>query len=72
MDKKIYNNPICRAHNPVEAKFCRKCGSQLSNSVSHIANSSPVHEDDMRPFHLRHPEFHLKPISEVKELYFFF
>lgn len=58
MDKKICNNPICKADNPIEAKFCRKCGSQLSNSV------------DIRPFHLRYPELHLKPISEFQELSF--
>ena len=72
MDKKICNNPKCRADNPIEANFCRKCGSQLSNSVGNIANSSPVQEDDIRPFYLRYPELHLKPISEFQELYFFF
>ena len=72
MDKKICNNPICRADNPIEAKFCRKCGSQLSNSVRTIVNSVSVQEDDMRPFYLRHPELHLKPISEFEELSFFF
>lgn len=72
MDKKICNNPICKADNPIEAKFCRKCGSQLSNSESNIANSSPVQEDDIRPFHLRYPELHLKPISEFNELSFLF
>lgn len=30
MDKKICNNPICKADNPVNAKFCRKCGTAFS------------------------------------------
>ena len=27
MDNKICNNPICKADNPIEVKFCRICGT---------------------------------------------
>ena len=27
---------------------------------------------DTRPFHLKHPELHLKPISEFEKLFFWF
>lgn len=44
--------------NPVEARFCRICGYKFDIK-------------DQRPFHLRHPEYNLKPFSEFKELSFF-
>lgn len=65
-------NPECHADNPIEAKFCRKCGTKLSNSTSIIKSEETVQKKDTRPFYLRYPELHLKPISEFEELYFYF
>ena len=65
-------NPECRADNPIEAKFCRKCGTKLSNSTPIIKSEETVQKKDTRPFYLRYPELHLKPISEFEELYFYF
>lgn len=43
--------------NPDDARFCRICGYKFDAR-------------DQRPFHLKHPEYHLKPFSEFKELGF--
>ena len=64
MDKKICNNPACKTENPIEAKFCCKCGTQL-NRAAIITIEESSQEMDTRPFHLKHPELHLKPI-EIK------
>lgn len=65
-------NKQCGVTNPLEAKFCRKCGSPISDNaeilVCEVENSNV--EMDSRPFHLKHPELHLKPISEFQELSF--
>lgn len=65
-------NPKCRADNPANAKFCRKCGSPISDNVEilvcEVENSNV--EMDSLPFHLKHPEYHLRPISEYPELSF--
>ena len=71
MDKKICNNPACKTENPIEAKFCCKCGTQL-NRAAIITIEESSQEMDTRPFHLKHPELHLKPISEFEKLFFWF
>ena len=43
--------------NPDNAQFCRICGYQFE-------------EPSDLPFHLRYPELHLRPISEVETLTF--
>lgn len=44
--------------NPDEARFCRSCGYNFDVR-------------DQRPFHMKHPEYNLRPFSEFKELSFF-
>ena len=45
--------------NPDNAQFCRICGHRFDESQN-------------LPFHLQHPELHLKPISEYAKLSFWF
>lgn len=63
------SNPECRSENPDNAKFCRKCGTPIVKDGKVFSTKI---ETDNRPFHLKYPELHLKPISEFKELSFFF
>ena len=60
--------PKCHADNPLDAKFCRKCGSDF-NGGSFADDSS-----DVRPYHIRHPELNLLPASdsEFEKLFFWF
>ena len=59
-------NKQCGVTNPLEAKFCRKCGSPISDNaeilVCEVENSNV--EMDSRPFHMRYPEYNLIPYSE--------
>lgn len=72
--QKKCQNKQCAATNPLEANFCRKCGFPISDNaeviVCEVENTSI--EMDTRPFHLKHPELHLKPISEFEKLFFWF
>lgn len=60
-------NINCQSVNPDNAKFCRKCGTQLVKDEKVF-----LIENDNRPFHLKHPELHLRPISEFEKLFFLF
>lgn len=74
----------CNADNPAYAKFCRKCGINLyvetnsthknvgnnSSKVYKITTSSTIVYS--KPFHILHPELHLRPISEYQKLSFWF
>ena len=73
MDRKICNNPACRTDNPIEAKFCRKCGSPISDNIEVVIceAENPSIETDCRPFHLRFPEYNLVPYSEHSAKFFF-
>lgn len=59
-------NKQCGATNPLEAKFCRKCGFPIPDNaevvVSEVDDSKV--EMDSRPFHMRYPEYNLIPYSE--------
>lgn len=46
-------------YNPDEARYCRICGYKFEE----IKNL---------PFHMAHPEYHLKPFSEFEKLFFWF
>lgn len=43
--------------NPDKAQFCRICGHRFEDTSS-------------LPFHVAHPEYHLRPISEFSKLFF--
>lgn len=60
--------PKCYAENPLDAKFCRKCGRDFNGG------SSADDSSDVRPFHIRHPELNLLPASdsEFEKLFFWF
>ena len=60
--------PKCYADNPLDAKFCRKCGCDFHG------RSSADDSNDVRPFHIRHPELNLLPASdsEFEKLFFWF
>lgn len=60
--------PKCYADNPLDAKFCRKCGCDFNGG------SSADDSSDVRPFHIRHPELNLLPASdsEYEKLFFWF
>lgn len=54
MIRKVCENPNCKAENPIQAKFCAKCGTRFSII------------DDNLPFHLRRPELNLVPYSAFR------
>lgn len=59
-------NLKCLSENPDNAKFCRKCGSSISDNAEvnvQDAEFSNI-EMDIRPFHMRYPEYNLRPYSE--------
>lgn len=60
--------PKCYAENPLDAKFCRKCGSDFNGG------SSADDSSDVRPFLIRHPELNLLPASDsqFEKLFFWF
>ena len=60
--------PKCYADNPLDAKFCCKCGCDFHG------RSSDDDSSDVRPFHIRHPELNLLPASdsEFEKLFFWF
>ncbi|EOA48410.1 hypothetical protein HMPREF1532_03638 [Bacteroides salyersiae WAL 10018 = DSM 18765 = JCM 12988] len=66
------SNSNCLTENPDNAKFCRKCGLPFLKDVKKNASNVPIEEIDNCPFHLKHPELHLKPISEFEKLFFWF
>lgn len=45
--------------NPDNAQFCRICGHRFEDTPS-------------LPFHMVHPELHLRPISDFEDLHFWF
>lgn len=45
--------------NPDNAQFCRICGHRFEDAQS-------------LPFHMAHPEFHLRPFSEFDKVLFWF
>ena len=45
--------------NPVEAQFCRICGHKFGVEPN-------------LPFHMLHPEYHLRPFSEFRKIRFWF
>ena len=51
--------PKCYAENPLDAKFCRKCGSDFNGG------SSADDSSDVRPFHIRHPELNPSLIPKI-------
>ena len=63
------SNYDCQSVNPDSAKFCRKCGTPIVRDEKIFSTRI---ETDNRPFHLKHPELHLKPKSEFTELSFIF
>lgn len=67
MSKKCSN---CESINPNSANYCRNCGAIFPKSqvtpFSFNQNNANI------PYLLRHPELHLKPISEFQELFFWF
>lgn len=62
--------PKCNAENPAKAVFCRKCGYKFKEEKLDVKQIKD--NEDVRPFHLRHPELHLLPISEFEKLFFWF
>ena len=52
MERKVCDNPDCKAENPIQAKFCAKCGTRFSINL---------------PFHLRRPELNLVPYSAFRQ-----
>ena len=65
---------ICGSSNPIEAKFCRKCGRNFDDG-SLEKNDNPADDSsDVRPYHIRHPELNLLPASdsEFEKLFFWF
>ena len=66
--------PKCHEDNPIDAKFCRKCGFSISEKFSETNIENPNASDDVKPFHIRHPELNLLPASdsEFEKLFFWF
>lgn len=44
-------------NNPDEALYCRLCGHRFEDAPS-------------LPFHMAHPEYHLRPFSEFDKVFF--
>ena len=65
---KICSN--CESINPDSANYCRSCGMVLQKS--HPTTFSFIKNNTNLPYLLRHPELHLKPISEFQDLFFWF
>lgn len=65
------NCPKYHAENPLDAKFCRKCGYNFNAGFSENNTMNSADDNkDVRPFHIRCPELHLRPISEFDKLFF--
>lgn len=61
----------CHAENPLDAKSCRKCGYNFNGGFSENNTMNSADDSkDVRPFHIRYPELHLRPISEFDKLFF--
>ena len=65
------SNTECGVTNPIEAKFCRKCGSPISNTAEIIVQNAPETIKDNRPFHIRVPEDNLIPDSKYPANFIF-
>ena len=66
---------ICGSSNPIEAKFCRKCGRNFDDGSLEKKMINPADDSsDVRPYHIRHPELNLLPASDSKfeDLLFWF
>lgn len=66
------SNLKCKVQNPDKAKFCRKCGIALVQQPKPLISFPMENRADNCPFHIRHLELHLKPISEFGKLFFWF
>ena len=72
----------CQTENIADAIFCKKCGKRIKDDspakvktkVTDTSHSVLIESKPVRtlPFHLQHPELHLKPISEFDKLFFWF
>lgn len=49
MDRKTCNNPACRAENPVEAKFCRKCGTAFTPTNAETVTTDTFQNSSFLP-----------------------
>lgn len=59
--------------NPDNANFCRICGDQFDKSLDiRIVLQKKNNSVDTRPFNIKFPEFHLRPLSEFSDLTFVF
>ena len=67
----------CQHENIEGAVYCKKCGTKFEADMTIVAKSDDKHtvlvkssEFENIPFHMKHPELHLRPISEYEELIF--
>ena len=75
MRKKICRH--CQYENIDDALYCKKCGKKLESDMTIVSKSDDKHsflvkssECENIPFYLKHPELHLRPISEFEKLSF--